>query len=316
MEKVCAVVVTYNRLTMLKECINALLNQTYKLESILIINNSSTDGTKEYLNNLVDKNKKIQAYHLTENVGGAGGFHIGVKKAYEQGYDWIWVMDDDAEPDVDCLKNLMDFVCGNKDIGFVAPLIVNKYSNKIQNYHHKKLNRTLTKDIPIPLEFISSQKVIELDANAFVGPLISKKVVEVVGFPREDFFIWLDDTEYTYRIKQKMNSFLVTDAIIFHKDGIASVDSIKNFWKVCYGLRNRSLWISSNLKGMNLFIGNVLLVIEFIKRMLVICLKKKWKYNRLLGLRYLFRTIWYSFKGISGKFIDPQQYLSKVKSIN
>lgn len=314
MGKVCAVIVTYNRLEMLKECIDALLNQTYSLDGILIINNNSTDGTKEYLDGLVKENKKVQALHLNENIGGAGGFHIGVKEAYEQGYDWIWIMDDDAEPDINCLHNLMNFISSNKNVGFVAPVIINKYSGDCQNYHHKKVNKTLTRDIPIPLESIKSKEVIEVDANAFVGPLISRQVIKAVGFPREDFFIWLDDTEYTYRIKQKMNSYLITNALIYHKDGTAPIDSIKNFWKVCYGLRNRSLWIKANLRGINLFIGNLLLIMKFIKCLLVITLKTEWKYNRLLGLKYLLRTISYSFRGISGKFINPQEYLSKVRS--
>ncbi|MEB3750977.1 glycosyltransferase family 2 protein [Geobacillus icigianus] len=313
METVCAVIVTYNRLEMLKECIDALLKQTYTLDGIIIINNNSTDGTKEYLDDVVKENKKIQAIHLDENVGGAGGFHVGVKEAFERGYDWIWIMDDDAEPRTDCLKILMDFVYRHKDVGFVAPLIVNKYSGKIQNYHHKRLNRTLTRDIPISLEFIDSQKVIELDANAFVGPLISKAAVETVGFPRHDFFIWLDDTEYTYRIKQKTNSFLITDAVIFHKDGIAPIDSIRNFWKVCYGLRNRSLWINSELRGVNLFIGHLCLLLEFIRLSLWIMLKMKWKHNRILGLKYLIRTLFCSYRRISGRFIDPSEYLRTLR---
>lgn len=313
MGKVCAVIVTYNRLEMLKECIDALLNQTYSLDRILIINNNSTDGTKEYLDGLVKENKKVQALHLNENIGGAGGFHRGVKEAYEQGYDWIWIMDDDAEPDINCLHRLMDFVVSTENVGFVAPVIINKYSRNIQNYHHKKLNKTLTKDIPISVEEINNQKVIQIDANAFVGPLISAKAIKAVGFPRNDFFIRLDDTEYTYRITQKMSAYLITDAFIYHKDGTNTNDLVKDFWKTCYELRNRSLWINSELKKGLLIAGNLRLMMRFIKCLIKIMLKNEWKYNRLLGLKYLMRTLYYSYRAIPGIFIIPNEYLSNLK---
>ena len=48
-EKICAVVVTYNRKDLLVECLNALKNQTYPLDGIYIIDNASTDGTQELL---------------------------------------------------------------------------------------------------------------------------------------------------------------------------------------------------------------------------------------------------------------------------
>jgi glycosyltransferase involved in cell wall biosynthesis len=51
--KINCVIVTYNRLSLLKECISALKNQTYKINKIYIINNNSTDGTSDYLQELI-----------------------------------------------------------------------------------------------------------------------------------------------------------------------------------------------------------------------------------------------------------------------
>lgn len=86
--KVAAVVVTYNRKELLRECLNALLNQTRPLDEIIVIDNASTDGTQE----MIAKEFPYITYVLmSENIGGAGGFHEGMKLAYEKGYDWIWV---------------------------------------------------------------------------------------------------------------------------------------------------------------------------------------------------------------------------------
>lgn len=91
---ICAVVVTYNRIKLLKECIDSLRKQTIILDGIIVVNNNSNDGTKEWLALQND----ISAIHQ-ENLGGAGGFYNGIKSAYNKGYNWIWCMDDDCLPD-------------------------------------------------------------------------------------------------------------------------------------------------------------------------------------------------------------------------
>ena len=89
------IVVTYNRRNLLKDCIEALLKQNYKKQEILIIDNASTDGTKEYIDNLID-NKKVFYFNTGANLGGAGGFNYGVREALKRNYDYVWLMDDDT----------------------------------------------------------------------------------------------------------------------------------------------------------------------------------------------------------------------------
>ncbi|MEJ5168402.1 MAG: glycosyltransferase, partial [Arcobacteraceae bacterium] len=106
--KICTVVVTYNRYNLLKECLDALLNQTYKTD-ILLVDNASTDGTDNKIkeDGYLEHSNLIYR-RLESNLGGAGGFHFGVKYALENNYDFVWLMDDDAEPELDCLELLMN----------------------------------------------------------------------------------------------------------------------------------------------------------------------------------------------------------------
>jgi rhamnopyranosyl-N-acetylglucosaminyl-diphospho-decaprenol beta-1,3/1,4-galactofuranosyltransferase len=312
--RVCAVLVTFNRIELLKEGIQALSEQTRPLDRIFIINNNSTDGTKEYLDQLKNTNELIEPIHLDENLGGAGGFYYGTKVAYENDYDWIWIMDDDAEPAVDCLETLLlKAESFEGEIGFVSPLIIHKKTGVIQNYHHKRVNPSLTKDFPLSLEEINKNEVIEINANAFVGPLISKKVIEKVGLPRGDFFIWLDDTEYTHRISKVSKTLLITNAHIFHKDIDAKEDHARNFWKVCYGFRNRILWIKSSLKGNALNRSLVQMTLLYAKMHAKILIQKRWQKNRVLVLKQLNRAFFHGMGDKSGKFIDPVQYIKSVK---
>ena len=103
--KIFAVVVTYNRLALLKKVIDLLKRQTRQLDSIVIVNNGSTDGTKEWL----EQEKNITLINQS-NSGGAGGFETGVKYAYENEADWIWMMDDDVFPNIDCLEKLLGII--------------------------------------------------------------------------------------------------------------------------------------------------------------------------------------------------------------
>ena len=121
--KVIAVVVTYNRKKLLKECIGALINQNLELYKIIIVNNASTDGTTEYFQSEhIFKDEKIKIINLTKNTGGAGGFEVGTRAAYAAGADYIWLMDDDAEPVKDCLEILIGEAI-NKEMFAVCPLI-------------------------------------------------------------------------------------------------------------------------------------------------------------------------------------------------
>ena len=82
--KIAAVVVTYNRFVLLQKCIAALRDQTHKLDAIIVVDNASTDFTGEWL----DKQKDLIVIHQA-NLGGSGGFHRGIKEAFERKFDWI-----------------------------------------------------------------------------------------------------------------------------------------------------------------------------------------------------------------------------------
>lgn len=102
-----AVVVTYNRKVLLKECINALLQQTLKNIIISIIDNASTDGTEDFIAEYVD-GEKVYYYNTGANIGGAGGFNYGMKIAVnEKKCEYIWIMDDDTIPEPDAAEKLI-----------------------------------------------------------------------------------------------------------------------------------------------------------------------------------------------------------------
>ncbi len=116
MSKITAVVVTFNRLNLLQRVIASLQKQSVHIHDIIIVNNGSTDGTKEWL----DKQNKLHIIHQ-ENVGGSGGFYRGIQEASKTECDWIWCMDDDVFPSEHCLENLLIYASKDNKIGIACP---------------------------------------------------------------------------------------------------------------------------------------------------------------------------------------------------
>ena len=76
--KIATIIVTYNRIELLKKSISAHLSQSKQSDVILVVNNASTDGTAIYLSELENRFKNIRVVNLKENTGGAGGFYHGL----------------------------------------------------------------------------------------------------------------------------------------------------------------------------------------------------------------------------------------------
>lgn len=221
-KKVIAVIVTYNRKELLKECINALLQQDYDNCDILIVDNASTDGTKEFIEDEL-QNNKIHYTNTGANLGGAGGFNYGMKKACELGCDFIWVMDDDCIVHKDSLTELINADKELKgDYGFLSSKVLWKDDSICKmNIQKRKFSKWLK-------DFETNKQNIAM--ASFVSLFLKTNVVKEMGLPIKEFFIWTDDWEYTRRISRKYNCYYISKSVVTHKSkqnegaSIATVD--------------------------------------------------------------------------------------------
>lgn len=232
MRKYCCVVVTFNRLQLLKECMDALKTQTLSFSKVFIVNNSSTDGTTEYLKTINDE--LFDIINLDKNIGGAGGFSEGLKKFTEE-YDWCLLIDDDAILEKNFLYEIDKSVAKNcqKYLSFSGTVMVD---GNIDVSHRKIVrNRCLLKTEPLH-ELKYSNPENEIDLASFCGLFISHDLFVKIGYPEKDFFIWYDDTEYCYRFHKYSKILNISSAKLNHK---TIVNSGKKFdWKSYYGYRN------------------------------------------------------------------------------
>lgn len=208
--RVAGIVVTYNRKELLLENIEALLKQTRAdCLTIIVIDNNSTDGTRASLEKYVES-KRIIYVNTGENLGGAGGFHYGIRYAAEHDFDYIWVMDDDCIPTETALES---FFNASKKLdgkfGFLASKVLWK------DYNICKMNvqrSTLWRDVADwDTEFVP------IIMSSFVSLFLPTQIVQEYGLPIKEFFIWTDDWEYTRRISLKLPCYLANQSVVIHK---------------------------------------------------------------------------------------------------
>jgi len=249
-KKVIAVVVTYNRKELLKECVLALLNQDYGNCEILIIDNASTDGTKEFISEELS-NERIHYMNTGSNLGGAGGFNYGIKEAYNLGCDFIWIMDDDCIVHTDSLTKLIEADEKlNGDYGFLSSKVLWKDDSICKMNIQKKTFSSWLKDFDTNYQ--------EIAMASFVSLFLKKEVVEKYGLPIKEFFIWTDDWEFTRRISRKEKCYFISDSIVTHKSKEnvgASLDTVdERLERFNYLYRNDCvLYRGEGIKGWILF---------------------------------------------------------------
>lgn len=212
MRKVAAVVVTYNRKELLLENIDCLLAQKPNVPDILIVDNHSTDGTAEVLAPYLERGQ-IRYYDTGSNLGGAGGFQYGIREAVRNGYDDLWIMDDDCMPRADALRALVgaaERLKGN--YGFLSSKTLWKDGSLCKmNVQRRSLAQNIR-------DF--SAELIPAILASFVSLFVKAETVREVGLPIKEFFIWVDDWEYTRRISMKYPCFVVTDSVVTHKSAL------------------------------------------------------------------------------------------------
>jgi rhamnopyranosyl-N-acetylglucosaminyl-diphospho-decaprenol beta-1,3/1,4-galactofuranosyltransferase len=326
-DKVCAVVVTYNRKNLLIECLESLRKQSRPIQGIYLIDNASTDGTsellleKDYLRKLPPKNlnepweKEFAIQNLTdgneiklhyvkmhENTGGAGGFYEGVKRGYEKGYDWLWLMDDDVIPESNCLEILYKnyrYLSNYVKVGFICPSPYNIDSNpdvmslppiayKVDKFFYISLYR-------------DDNQVLPVLSCGFGGVLVSSLSIKEVGFPIKEFFIWNDDYEWTRRITRNgFYGFISLDCRIIHKTKNTGVNpenlGIERIHLLYYEIRNKAFIFKQDFS----FLKFMKIYLKFFLKILYRILKRN-------DINKKFRIFIILFKGfLDGLFFNPK----------
>jgi rhamnopyranosyl-N-acetylglucosaminyl-diphospho-decaprenol beta-1,3/1,4-galactofuranosyltransferase len=240
-ERVAAVVVTYNRAALLTRMLAGLAALDRPLDAVIVVDNASTDHTPTVLATVHDL--PLQVIRSDENLGGSGGFHRGVQAAYEQGFDRIWLLDDDVVPAPDCLSALLA----------VEPELSDCLMVTREDLRGDLVEKAaITFDLRNPLAIkpktamvettygtrAAMPALVELQNVPFEGFLIRRRVVDAIGLPDASFFIFYDDVDYAIRARRAgFRIFAVRDAVLVRQLEFDQQHDLGG-WKGYYMYRN------------------------------------------------------------------------------
>jgi GT2 family glycosyltransferase len=237
-ETVAVVVVTFNRADLLERMLDGLAAQTRLPDAVIVVDNASTDHTREVLTGRTDL--PLQAVHAPDNTGGAGGFHQGLAAAYEQGFDRIWLMDDDVLPAPDCLATLL---------AHEGPCLMAVREDRAGHLVEKSATRfDLRNPLAIRPKTASVETVygareampaeVPVEVVAFEGFLVHRRVIEAIGLPDPAYFIFYDDADFAIRARRAGFPIVaVRDAVLVRQLDFDQQHALDT-WKGYYMYRN------------------------------------------------------------------------------
>lgn len=267
--KVCTVILSYNGLNTLPQTLEAVQIQTRVPDTVLVVDNHSTDGTDKFLSSLQSQIASLVIIRTEENLGSAGGFSTGMTWAFENGYDYLWLLDDDSVPETDCLDYLL------KALG-TAP-------------------HTIAWPLNIDEKGYASYR------PSWKGELMPRQVIERGGVPNKALFWGVEDTEYfSGRLRQQHNikSIYIEDARVHFTHTNPRKSSV---WHYYYRPRNMvyyRLWVQRPRRYHKL-------VLNLTKLWLKAALKDDYKIKKM---RFMMLGIWHGLHSRLGKTIDPADF--------
>jgi GT2 family glycosyltransferase len=275
---------------------------------VLVVDNASTDGTAELLaqEGLM---ARIRYERREVNDGGAGGYAAGVALAASLGHDWLWLMDDDAEPRPDALERLLASPPAADPGTAVLATSVRTPTGELELVHRGHFGRFMRTLDPAAYE----NGYARLGFASFVGYLVRGDVARALGPVRAEFFIGCDDLEYSVRARRHGEIRLVPESVIVHKLGMGGGSSTRRsrfwnralgfgytsaswdgYWKNLYAIRN-FMWVKHRYGHVSPIAFAGLTVTYVVKTLM---------YDR----RPLRRIPWivrYALKGRRGDFTGP-----------
>jgi GT2 family glycosyltransferase len=255
---ICAVIVTFNRVALLERCVDAMLVQSRLPDRIMVIDNASTDATPDLMLEYAANEPRVDYQRLSSNTGGAGGFSEGIRRACEAGFDWVWVMDDDAEPHPEALEVLeKESIEPDQIYGSVA-------------VRGEDTSWVLTLVDETPERYVVRTSELPRKATVrflpFLGIMVHRELVARIGLPDAGYFIAADDVEYCMRAQRAGSKvYAIGGSRIEHPRADIyhawmpgrPLDCLRLApWKRYYDTRNRLL-IAREYYGSRLFIQTI-----------------------------------------------------------
>ncbi len=219
--KVSIIMLTYNNLELNKACINSILNNTaYASYELIVIDNLSTDGTREYLTELDAKGyANVKIILNEENSGFAGGNNLGIREATG---DYVLLLNNDTVVTRGWLTNLVKHLEQNEKFGMCGP-VTNSIGNEAQIRVDYRGEQEMQQFAYAYTWEHMEETYTDIDRLAMFCTIIRKEVVEKCGGLDEQYKIGMfEDDDYAQAVCQAGYEIGVAEDVFIHHVNNAS----------------------------------------------------------------------------------------------
>lgn len=235
MRRPAIVIVTYKRQELLAQLFDSISELTVPAWRVVVVDNENSPKTAQMVRDFATRldaawgstegdpdaeggTSRVVYDAMEENTGGAGGFSEGVRRAYELGAEWLWVMDDDVAVEPDALETLDRWV-GEADaiMGQRRDFDGGHFFWQHRFWTSLAIYNPFSRDSWRP-----GERYKEANALCFEGSFFSRRLVSKIGLPDPRFFIYLDDACYGYVASKAGKVIYVPDYVLSRRREVAN----------------------------------------------------------------------------------------------
>ncbi|WP_304681182.1 glycosyltransferase family 2 protein, partial [uncultured Clostridium sp.] len=218
------VIANWNGEKLIDKCLLSLENQSFKDFKVYIIDNDSKDNSKKVIRSY-SKRLNIDLIEMSYNSGFAPANNIGIKKAINDGCDYILTLNNDVEVPVNSLKNAMNEIYSNEEFDVFQLFMINYFNKNVCDAAGLKFKKDL---IPVQVGFkesvsdILSKDNIIIDGVCAGAAIYSTRALEKVKLDNNNyfdsnFFAYFEDVDLSLRLKSAGFKFkLLRESIVYH----------------------------------------------------------------------------------------------------
>jgi len=214
--KIFVLVVTYNALNWIDKCFSSLINSSILL-NIIVVDNNSTDNSATIIK---QKYPVVNVILSSKNLGFGKANNIGIKKAYDEGADYVFLLNQDAWVEQNTIELLLNVAMKYPEYGILSPVHLSGAGDALDFGFNLYFKKNYPDEMPFVLLKGNQKNELKLLPIDFVNAafwLISRKLIEDVGGFNPFFYHYGEDMDYINRcFFRKYKVGIVSGAFGFH----------------------------------------------------------------------------------------------------
>lgn len=305
-EPVAIILLNWNGYQDTYECLKSLETLDYPSFHVFLVDNASNDDSFVKLTNDFEESRFSVGMTLLQsggNFGFAGGNNVAIKKAYEQGYQYYWLLNNDTTIEPDALSTLVNVIDNDHNIGIVGSKIyfagtdllwfaggnVNVYTGATNHIGIKEQDRG---------QYDEQQEVSYIVGCSL---LFRRELIDRAGYLEEDYFLYYEDTDWSIRArKHGWKVVYVPESIVHHKVSSSQKSSEVSPYSTYYLVRNAYLMVCKTQNKLARPVAIFQLFLNIVKHHIRIFFR--WQDNKMVRSGLILKGAIHGLTGKIGKY--------------